>query len=254
MYHDVQPQAPGVTGGSDHFTVSSSAFAQQLDRMLQLGFKPCSIAQALERPARKTLALSFDDGDLGQFQYAFPELEKRGLTATFFITTGWVGSSKYVSWDQLRTMKAAGMSIQSHTRSHRFLSQLDSEELLEELAGAKSDLDQQLRQDTTMLAFPGGDPPPRSHRHLIGQAGYSVVATSVWGLNTVAEPGTDAIYLRRCTIRGNPPLTQFDRVLEGDRWLSARRRVRDSALRSLHLLLGRPRYARWRARFLDWIS
>lgn len=250
MYHDVRPEAPGISGGAEHFTVSRDVFAAQLDQIIAVGLEGSSIDRAIDQPTAKFVAISFDDGDAGQYQHAFPELADRNMTATFFITTDWVGQPGYVNWDQLREMRSTGMSIQSHTRSHPFLSELDADDLRHELKGSKAELDDQLGQDTIMLAFPGGDPPNRRLRHLVREAGYTVVATSRWGINRDDLTGESPRYLRRCTIRGTPSPEFFARVLHNDRRLSVRRHARETALRTLRSTLGRQRYARWRARFL----
>ena len=252
MYHDVLPEAPGISGGSEHFAVSREAFGTQLDQIGTAGLTGCSIAQAIDGPSAPFVGISFDDGDAGQYHHAFPELATRNMTATFFITTDWVGQPGYVTWDQLREMRSAGMSIQSHTRTHPFLSGLDADGLRHELAGAKTELDSQLRQDTTMLAFPGGDAPDRRLRHLVAEAGYTVVGTSRWGSNRTEgnHRGASPHYIRRCTIRGTPSPEYFSRVLRRDPRLTLQRYVRETTLGSLRSMLGRQRYARWRAGLL----
>ena len=121
MYHDVGSHRVGMTGGTAYFAVHHSTFVRQLTIIQELGLRGCSIAETMADPAGR-VAISFDDGDAGQAAYAFPALRAAGMTATFFVTTSWVGSAGYVTWDQLREMRAAGMSIQSHTHSHPFLS------------------------------------------------------------------------------------------------------------------------------------
>src|SRR2546425_1196796 len=118
MYHDVSPQSPGITGGKDFFSVSEATFERHLSTIEGMGLRGVSIAEALAPGARDFVAISFDDGDLGQATRAFPLLAKHGMTATFFVTTGWIGRPEYASWTQLREMRDAGMSIQSHTHTH----------------------------------------------------------------------------------------------------------------------------------------
>src|SRR5687767_11200904 len=132
LYHDVTAEGTPSTGGAEYFSVSSNAFGHQLDLIQEAGLRGCSIAEALARPTG-VAAISFDDGDTGQAVRAFPALAARGMNATFFVTTTWIGTSRYASWDQLREMRASGMSIQSHTHTHPFLSELDASALREEL-------------------------------------------------------------------------------------------------------------------------
>ncbi len=250
LYHDVSESRPGLSGGKQHFSVSLRAFESELEliRSQQLG--GYSIADVLRRHEAK-VAISFDDGDLGQYTRAFPALARRGMTATFFITTSWVGTTGYASWPQLREMKAAGMSIQSHTHTHPFLSELPAERLREELRRSKQALDDALGQDTDTLAFPGGDSPARALRPLLAEVGYRVIATSRWGINHWADTGAAASWVRRCTVRDDPDAAWFERVIRGDPLVGGTRIVRESLLHRLRVTLGPTRYARWRSRFFS---
>jgi peptidoglycan/xylan/chitin deacetylase (PgdA/CDA1 family) len=188
--------------------------------------------------------------DQGQFEQGFPELARRGMSATFFITTDWVGRPGYVSWSALRQMRAAGMSIQSHTCSHPFLSELAPEVLHHELQVSREVLNQQLNQETDMLALPGGDF-PRGGPLVFQRAGYRVVATSRWGVNTPVAKGGGITFVRRCTVRSAPSPEEFHAMILGDPWLSARRRLRGFALNTIRRVLTPSRYQRWRRVLLD---
>ena len=252
LYHDVMPRRPALCGGSTHFAVSQSAFERQLDAIVEAGLAGCSIEAALSAPGQRRVAISFDDGDVGQFERAFPSLVERNMSATFLVTSSWVGRPGYMSWDQLREMKGAGMSIQSHTVSHPFLSELAATAVLDELRRSKGELDERLVQDTGTLALPGGDMPRRRLRPLIEQAGYRIVATSRWGSNLARSGDRDGpIFVRRCTIRAEPSKRHFCGILNGDPRLAVPRATRDLLLRSVRSTLGASRYAGWRRRFLE---
>lgn len=249
IYHDVTARPPLAAGGPEYFAVSVEQFDRQLDLIRELGLRGCSIADAMGRP-EGAVAISFDDGDLGQAERAFPALARRGMSATFFVTTSWVGTARYASWDQLRDMRGAGMSIQSHTHRHPFLSELDAPALRDELRRSREILDEKLGQNTTMIAFPGGDAPRASLRHMLLAEGYEVVGTSRWGLNAPDDSGRPR-YVRRCTVRGAPAPQAFRAIVTGDPWLGVKRQVRESALALVRSSLGPSRYARWRREFLD---
>ena len=249
IYHDVTVEARRATGGRGFFSVPARAFAAQLDVIRELNLRGCSIADALADPV-DVVAISFDDGDLAQATRAFPALAARGMTATFFVTTSWIGTPRYASWDQLREMRAAGMSIQSHTHSHPFLSELGATRLRDELRRSREILDEQLGQRTTMLAFPGGDAPRRRLRGLLADCGYEVIATSRWGRNYPTS-SEGPRHVKRCTVLGDPPRSEFVDVVTGNRWLGLRKQARERMLASIRAVLGPSRYARWRRAFLD---
>ncbi|MGH7620110.1 MAG: polysaccharide deacetylase family protein [Gemmatimonadaceae bacterium] len=250
MYHDVSAEPAGVTGGSAFFSVSAATFGAQLSALRDAGLRGGSIAHILRDGARGAVAISFDDGDLGQATRAFPALVAHGMTATFFVTTSWVGRPGYASWEQIQEMHAAGMSIQSHSHTHPFLSELEEEPLRDELRRSRDLLSEHLSERPSMLALPGGDAPRASLRRVLAEEGYEVVATSRWGRNPASSPSTP-LYVRRCTVRGEPTLAEFSAIARGDRWLSVRKRARESVLAAIRSSLGPTTYAKLRRGVLN---
>lgn len=59
-----------------------------------------------------------------------------------------------MTWDQVRALRAAGMDVQSHTRTHRVLETLTPEHLREELGGSKRILEEKLDEPVRSLAYP----------------------------------------------------------------------------------------------------
>lgn len=250
MYHDILPQTLAAGGGPQRFDVPLESFERMLDTIAATGHAGCSLAGALQERARPRVAITFDDGTRGQFEYAAPALRRRGMTATFFVVTDWVGTPGFMTWDELRQMTAWGMSIQSHSRSHPFLSELDAGALRTELAESKAALDRELKQNTSQIAFPGGDAPARSLQHLLAETGYTVAAGSRWGVNR--EPSGQAVArIRRCSMRADITTAAARRIIAGDRWLTIANYPREAALNGIRSTLGPTRYARWRRRLLD---
>jgi peptidoglycan/xylan/chitin deacetylase (PgdA/CDA1 family) len=253
MYHDVSGGLPKTRDSADYFSVPREEFANHLSTIEELGFRGCSIVDALAAVGTRRVAISFDDGDLGQATRAFPALASRGMTATFFITTSWVGQRGYASWDQLREMRDAGMSIQSHTHTHPYLSELDGHALRDELRRSRDLLDEHLSQHTTMIGLPGGDGPRGKLRRLLADEGYRVIANSAWGLNRDTDK-QEPRYVRRCTVRGKPGSERFQAILTGDNWLALKKQTRHGVLSVVRVSLGPSRYLRLRKQLLDGVS
>lgn len=252
MYHDILPEVGTRGGGPERFTVTSSNFEAMLETIASEGYHGCTLTEALDEPAGSRVAITFDDGNAGQFEHGARLLAKHGMTATFFVTTDWVGTPGFVSWDGLRSWKAAGMSIQSHTKSHPHLSTVSRAELDEELVASKAALDDRLEQETRVLALPGGDRPRRAWYPAFASAGYSVVATSRWGRNAEpVRPGEPRGWVYRCTAptSGDPDLNR--RIVNGDAGLAWRNASREAVLNGARSFLGADRYRRWRRRALD---
>ncbi len=252
VYHDVLPHEPPRDGSPEYFGVSHRAFLQQIDSIADAGLRACSLREAIGLGGQGCVALTFDDGNAGQFERAFPALVERGMTATFFVVTSWVGQLGYVTWDQLREMRAEGMDIQSHTRTHAYFSELSPAEARDELVRSKAELDEALGQDTDQIALPGGFEPSRTRWSLLSESGFRTVATSRWGVNTGLVVGRGGCQrVRRCWAQGEPSVERFTRIVRGDRRMAARQWARRVGLEPLKSMLGASRYLRWRERFLD---
>ena len=249
MYHAVKSAEPGASS-DDYFAVSRETFGRHLDAIARSGRRGCTLGEAVREGASGRVAITFDDGTIDHYENALPELVARGMSATFFVITTRVGEPGYVGWAQLREMRRAGMEIGSHTRTHPFLSELDAAGVEREAGLSRTEINAALGQDTTAIALPGGDPPRRPLRPLLGAAGYRIVATSRWGRNREPQ-GDRTAWIRRSTVRGAADQREFLRILEGETALALRRGIRETALGSLRRLLGPTRYARWRRDFLE---
>lgn len=250
MYHEI-PQSPGGQS-RNYFAVPSDRFAEQLAHLRACGLRGTSLETFLRAPAPDQVALTFDDGHETHYAFAFPILAGLGFSATFFITTSWVGTEPYVSWTQLREMTAAGMSIQSHTHTHPFLSTLDRNAVARELTESKRQLDTELGQETITLALPGGDAPRHAHAPCIRKAGYRIIATSAWGTNRGSLPRSDGlIVVRRYTVRRDTTSERFETLARGRSRPWSPEGLRLRALHHVRRLVGPHRYARWRRTILQ---
>jgi peptidoglycan/xylan/chitin deacetylase (PgdA/CDA1 family) len=61
-----------------------------------------------------------------------------------------------LTWKMLEEMQSAGMTIGSHTRSHVLLTNESKEKMVEETAGSRRDLEDQLRVKAQHFAYPDG--------------------------------------------------------------------------------------------------
>ncbi len=66
----------------------------------------------------KLVVLTFDDGNKSDLNTVAPLLKKYGFGATFFITSGWLGGEKRLTWPEVRQLQAEGFEIGCHTVSH----------------------------------------------------------------------------------------------------------------------------------------
>lgn len=109
-----------------------------------------------EQNCQKGCEVTFDDAHASQFHLAFPVLEQKRVKGTFFAISGWVGRQGYMDWSHLRQLLAAGHEVQSHGESHVHLTRCSDDELRNELANSKTEIEQRLGVTVDAISIPNG--------------------------------------------------------------------------------------------------
>jgi peptidoglycan/xylan/chitin deacetylase (PgdA/CDA1 family) len=212
-YHCVQPE-------------HRLRFARQMDMVLKMAIPvPVGRRESLA-PGKRYAAITFDDGFKSVADQALPELMKRRIPATIFVTSdllgqtpGWKGyPGRFMSLDELHRLPADLISLGSHTRTHPFLPKLSKEEARDEIANSRIRLGQMLARDLTLFAFPYG----AFNEGLVNicrDAGYQRIFTT---LPYPAELGPDEFVSGRVTVEPTDWPIEFYLKLTGSyRWLPA---------------------------------
>lgn len=216
MYHYVDAEPPPVGRYADGLTVRTPDFIEEMDYLVDHGYHSVTLSDVYLAMAGmralpdKPVALTFDDGGLDNYQVAFPLLRERRLTATFFVITKTVGGAGQMSWEQLREMADAGMSIQSHTVSHPDLPSASDGRLRSELVDSRTAIQQALGRPVYAVAYPAGSYDQRVVT-AAKDAGYVMgVATSKG--RGLSKEGIFEITRRR--VQAFLPLVNFERLLD----------------------------------------
>ena len=114
----------------NNYTVTPRLFAEHMQALYDAGFNTVSLRQLVDFVdygiplPENPIAITFDDGYLSVYKYAFPVLRDLGFTATSFVIGEAVGTDTYKDtghpttpkfcFEQARTM-AGVVSIQSHS-------------------------------------------------------------------------------------------------------------------------------------------
>ena len=202
-FHRVNDQLPG-----DGLTCSGAKF-EAFCRFFRSYFKVVPFSEQVarvreRRPMGGTLSITFDDGYLDNFEVAAPILRKLGLPATFFVTTGFIGSQivpfwdkplgvqpGWMTWDQLRALAVQGFEFGCHTDSHIDMAAADEHAVRTELEVSKRKLRQELGVSTELFAYPFGGKQHINERSLklIREQGFSCCASCYGGSNApLADP------------------------------------------------------------------
>jgi peptidoglycan/xylan/chitin deacetylase (PgdA/CDA1 family) len=110
-----------------------------------------------------------------------------------------------MTWDDVRTLRQAGMDVGSHTRTHRVLQTVPPDQLEGELAGSRSDLEAELGEEVRTIAYPVGRPVARDPvlRRAIEAAGYRLGLTYDTGRQPLRA--VDPLDVRRYAIEPSDP-------------------------------------------------
>ncbi len=150
MFHAVGELTPDDWADRP-YACTQSNFEQMVKRTG--GFD--SIEHSLEQPPLSRPILTFDDGHISNYRTGL-WLSEHQCRADFFINPAHIGSAYYMNWSQIRELKNAGHSIQSHGLDHRFLSECDDIELHRQLHESKHRIEAEIDARVSLLAPPGG--------------------------------------------------------------------------------------------------
>jgi peptidoglycan/xylan/chitin deacetylase (PgdA/CDA1 family) len=159
----------------------------------------------------KPIILTFDDGYIDNYEFAFPILQEFGYVGTFFVLTDVTDRSEpaYMTWDMLREMYAAGNSIEVHGREHFDMANRDSDWLVFNLLGAAQTIEGNIGQYPRFLAYPAG-----SYDDLVistaQQLEYWAAVTTQHGTE---QNKNTPFELRRLRVRGDWSLDIFSAVV-----------------------------------------
>jgi peptidoglycan/xylan/chitin deacetylase (PgdA/CDA1 family) len=106
---------------------------------------------------RAEIAITFDDGNVSDYEIALPRLMSLGLTARHFVISQRIGRTGSLSACQIRTLRALGMSIGTHGVDHLDWRQLDDAALDRQLTDSRQRLEDILGEPVTEAAIPFGN-------------------------------------------------------------------------------------------------
>jgi peptidoglycan/xylan/chitin deacetylase (PgdA/CDA1 family) len=157
--------------------------------------------------------LTFDDGWASDITNVVPVLQSHGLRATFFIVARYGGwhSPAYLTWDQIKAIRNAGMWIGSHSFSHTNLNKLNAAGLRYEVADSKVEIEKHISGSVTVFDYPYGAYSPRVVK-AVQYAGY--VAAVV--ISPMIRQRSDQIYrLNRITMSNAVTMERFKFYMSG---------------------------------------
>jgi len=218
MYHALAPRGEPAS----RFVVPARRFTRQLRwlrfrRYTVLGLDEY-VRHRLEHtlPPPRSVVITLDDAYADNAELAHPLLLRHGLTATIFAVSRRMGGLNdwssgaevqgrpLMTWEQAAELRRDGLELGAHTRTHASLPGLAPEELANEIAGSRADLEERLGL-VRHFAYPYGRLDDEAVR-AVEEAGFASACGIEEGRNS---PGTPALALRRVEIHGTDSLLRF---------------------------------------------
>lgn len=128
-----------------------------------------------EKLPDRAVAITADDAYISAFTEGWPRLKKAGIPFTLFVATEPVTSKLkgYLTWEQIRQMKAEGVTIGAHSHRHPSLPALTPDKAREDLETSMALFEKELGERPSLFAYPFGEWDAPTLK-LVKQIGYSV--------------------------------------------------------------------------------
>jgi len=226
MYHHINNHK------GDMVTVTPEIFERQMRYLHKSGYKTLKPGELLSYIKgdlflkEKAVLITFDDGWLDNYIYAYPVLKKYGINAAIFIVVRWIeeaadrkpsdyanipaheesvslikrdqASKVVLNWDLIREMLDSGLvEFHSHTQNHLKCHHLSEDDLSAELTLSKQTIEEKLDRTCDFLCWPMG----RYNELTVRTAkdtGYKALFTTDRG---VVKQKSDPFAIRRIAVK-----------------------------------------------------
>lgn len=201
-------------------SVTPDQFAAHLDALQTAGYTTISLYDLVQNLTQgaplpeKPVVITFDDGYRDNYENAFPLLVAHNMTATFFVVTDFIDGEypEYVTWDMVRALYEAGMSVEAHGRNHVSLENRDNDYLVWQALGSLEGIERAIGVRPRFIAYPSGDY-DQATIDLFKSANY-------WGGLTTEQGAThsseDLFQLSRVRVHGDTTADDLLRLLALD--------------------------------------
>jgi len=253
MYHHINRVGSFIT-------VTPENFERQMRFLKEGGYQTLNTKDYIEimnlqrTVPKKAVMITFDDGWLDNWVFAFPMLKRYGLKAVLFVVTSHIAEKGkrqradmgpcpelpgheeckkkiesglkeevMMSWEELKEMEGSGIiDVQSHTHTHRKLNRLYQDRkiimdvLIEELKTSKQIIEERLGKECSAVCWPYGTY-DEEYIKAAKDAGYKIAFTTEKGINLSL---TDPYRIKRLVIGNISPLQlRYKLFFYSKRWL-----------------------------------
>ena len=219
MYHSITNE----DSSDDIWSLSLNSFSKHLsylDGNKNINLYRCT--DLISQRPKDGIMITFDDGYRNNFEIAAPILFKLKIPFSLFVITDFIKQAKrnYMNESMLQELADHPLvSIGSHSQSHARLTKCTRKELVNEITGSKSYLEDLLGKEIDMFSYPHGNF-NSVIRSEVFKAGYKLGFTSHYD---ITRPNQDKLTLSRNEIWNTDDLKSMKRKMAGHwDWLKYR--------------------------------
>jgi len=149
------------------FSTDPGVFRAQIEAIAGSGLRTVPLEMIRRVPG--AVALTFDDGYANFLDHALPLLVDHRLPATLFVVSGYCGRRRgwlsqsppgtgqpLLSWNAIRQIAEAGITIGAHTVNHPDLLSLSDEQAIREMRDCRHEIEDRIGRPANALAYPYG--------------------------------------------------------------------------------------------------
>lgn len=170
---------------------------------------------------KKSIVITFDDGYKSILTNALPILKEFGLSSVCFVNIYFIEKKvpkhlywthwPTLNWEDIKTL-SEDVQIGSHGLTHRKLTSLNHEDLLNEIGRSKELLEAKLKEEVNAFSYPHGAFNSKVKK-VLRECGYFCSCSSVEGTN---NSFSDLFFLRRTEISAyDNSLHNFEKKILG---------------------------------------
>lgn len=116
-----------------------------------------SVEEVYKKPAKRKVAVTFDDGLQDVYDIAYPFLKEKNVPFTVYVLAEFIDKEGYLTKEQLLEMAADPLvTIGSHGLHHNVFTKMSAEEKQKEVFLSKKILEDTIGQEVTNFAYSHG--------------------------------------------------------------------------------------------------
>ena len=166
MYHSISENLFGKSHPYYQINTSAEAFSRQMRWLRNHGYRTLDLSELIDKFERrekltKTVVITFDDGYRDFLDGALPVLKQCGFSAIIYLATDRIqdtparlNGAEYLTWHDVRELRAEGIQFGSHTVTHPDMRSLGPEQIEYELGYSKEVIEQKLGEPINSFAYP----------------------------------------------------------------------------------------------------